>query len=147
MSEDKSASPIGLLMDISYEEGTHFLAENSAGSRIAIGGDNPNPIDYLIASLGGCTGATIVKGLSEKGVKPDSFTVKIEGSRRKTPPTVFEKIHVAFTLSGDLDDRMVHPGDDDAQLPDCSDTGTSGGYDLGASPHTDAEINLIMNRG
>jgi putative redox protein len=107
MSEDKSASPIGLLMDISYEEGTHFLAENSAGSRIAIGGDNPNPIDYLIASLGGCTGATIVKGLSEKGVKPDSFTVKIEGSRRKTPPTVFEKIHVAFTLSGDLDDRMV----------------------------------------
>jgi putative redox protein len=107
MPEDKSSNPMGLLMDISYEEGTHFLAENSAGSRIAIGGDNPNPIDYLIASLGGCTGATIVKGLSEKGVKPDSFTVKIEGSRRKTPPTVFEKIHVAFTLSGDLDDRMV----------------------------------------
>lgn len=107
MSEDKSANPMGLLMDISYEDGTHFLAKNGAGSRIAIGGDNPHPIDYLIASLGGCTGATIIKGLSENGVKPESFAVKIEGSRRKTPPTVFDKIHVTFMLSGDLEDRMV----------------------------------------
>lgn len=107
MSEDKSASPMDLFMDVSYEDGTHFLAKNGSGSRIAIGGDNPNPIDYLIASLGGCTGTMVIKGLSEKGVKPESFTIKIEGSRRKTPPTVFEKIHVIFTLSGDLDDRIV----------------------------------------
>ncbi len=107
MSEDKSATPMGLLMDISYEGGTHFLAKNGAGSRIAVGGDNPNPIEYLIASLGGCTGTMVINGLSEKGVKPESFNIKVEGSRRKTPPTVFEKIHVIFTLSGDLDDGMV----------------------------------------
>lgn len=107
MSKDKSASPMGLLMDISYEDGTHFLAKNGAGSRIAVGGNNPNPIDYLIAALGGCTGSTVIMGLSEKGVKPKSFAIKVEGSRRKTPPTVFEKIHVIFTLSGDLDEGMV----------------------------------------
>jgi putative redox protein len=72
-----------------------------------MGGDQPHPIEYLIASLGGCTGTTVIKGLSEKGVKPESFKVLIEGSRRKTLPTVFEKIHVTFTFSGDLDDRMV----------------------------------------
>lgn len=70
-------------------------------------GKNPHPVEYLIASLGGCTGMTIIKGLSEKGVKPGSFSINIKGSRRKTPPTVFETIHVIFTLSGDLDDRMV----------------------------------------
>lgn len=107
MSESKSANPMDLIMDISYEDGTHFLAQNSDGSKIAMGGDSPHPIEYLIASLGGCTGTMIVKGLSEKGIKPESFTIKVEGSRRKTPPTVFEKIHVAFTLSGDLDDGMV----------------------------------------
>lgn len=107
MPEDRSVSPMDLLMDVSYEDSTHFLAKNGAGSRIAMGGDNPNPIDYLIASLGGCTGTMVIKGLSEKGVKPESFTIKVEGSRRKTPPTVFEKIHVTFTLSGDLEDGMV----------------------------------------
>ena len=107
MSEDESANPKDLIMNVSYEDSTHFLAENGAGSRIAIGGENPNPIDYLIASLGGCTGSTVIKGLSEKGVKPKSFTVRIEGSRRKKLPTVFEKIHVIFMLSGDLDDQTV----------------------------------------
>ncbi len=107
MSEDKSVSPVDLIMNVSYEDGAHFIAENSAGNRIAVGGENPNPIDYLIASLGGCTGTTVVKGLLEKGIKPDSFKIKIEGSRRKTPPTIFEKVHVTFTLSGDLDDQVV----------------------------------------
>jgi putative redox protein len=107
MPEDKSSNPMDLIMNVLYEDGTHFLAENGAGSRIAMGGDYPHPIEYLIASLGGCTGTMVVKGLSEKGVKPESFVVKVEGSRRKTPPTVFEKIHVTFTLSGDLEDRMV----------------------------------------
>lgn len=107
MSEDKTSNPMDLIMNVSYNNGTHFIAENDAGSRIAIGGENPCPIEYLIASLGGCTGTKVIKGLSERGVKPKSFTVRIEGSRRKTPPTVFEKIHVTFMLSGDLDDRMV----------------------------------------
>ncbi len=107
MSEDKSANPMDLTMNVSHKDGTHFLAEDGMGSRIAMGGDNPHPVEYLIASLGGCTGATVIKGLSEKGVKPESFVVKVEGSRRKTLPTVFEKVHVTFMLSGDLDDRMV----------------------------------------
>ncbi len=107
MPEDKSANPMDLVMNVSYEGGTHFLAENSDGSRIAMGGDHPHPIEYLIASLGGCTRTMVVKGLSEKGIRPESFTIKVEGSRRKTPPTVFEKIHIIFTLSGDLDDGMV----------------------------------------
>ncbi len=107
MSEDKSANPMDLTMNVSHKDGTHFLAEDGTGSRIAMGGDNPHPVEYLIASLGGCTGATVIKGLSEKGVKPESFVVKVEGSRRKTLPTVFEKVHVTFMLSGDLDNRMV----------------------------------------
>jgi putative redox protein len=61
----------------------------------------------LIASLGGCAGTEVIKGISKRGVKPKSFTVRVEGSRRKTPPTAFEKIHVTFMLSGDIDDQMV----------------------------------------
>lgn len=107
MSEDKPSNPMDIVMNVSYEDNTHFLAKNDASSRIAMGGENPHPVEYLIASLGGCVGMTVIKGLSERGVKPKSFKVRIEGSRRKTLPTVFEKIHATFMLSGDLDDRMV----------------------------------------
>lgn len=107
MSEDESVNLMNVIMNVSYEDSTYFLAKNSAGSRIAMDGENPHPIEYLVASLGGCTGVTVITGLMEKGIKPDSFTVNVEGSRRKTPPTIFEKIHVIFTLSGDMDDRSV----------------------------------------
>jgi len=107
MSEEIPNNPMNLIMNVSYENGMHFLADSISGSAIAMGGENPHPIEYLIAALGGCTGTTIIKGLSEKGIQPDSFAMKIVGSRRKTQPTVFEKIHVTFTLNGDLDDRIV----------------------------------------
>lgn len=107
MSEDRSENPMNLIMNVSYKGGTNFLAEVDSNLTIDIGGKNPNPIEYLIAALGGCTGTTVIKGLLEKGIKPSSFTINVEGSRRKTPPTIFEKIHVTFTLSGDMDDQSV----------------------------------------
>lgn len=107
MLEDRLENPMNLIMNVSHEGGTNFLAEVDSDLTIAIGGKNPNPIEYLIAALGGCTGTTVIKGLLEKGIKPNSFTIKVEGSRRKTPPTIFEKIHVTFTLSGDMDDQSV----------------------------------------
>lgn len=107
MSEGRSENPMNLIMNVSHEGSTNFLAEVDSGLTIDIGGKNPNPIEYLIAALGGCTGTTVIKGLMEKGIEPNSFTVKVEVSRRKTPPTIFEKIHITFTLSGDMGDQSV----------------------------------------
>lgn len=107
MPEDESSNLMNLIMNVSHEKGTCFLAKNSIGSRIDMDSEMLHPIEYLIASLGGCTGITIITGFKEKGINPDSFKIKVEGSRRKTPPTIFEKIHVTFTLSGDMDDQSV----------------------------------------
>lgn len=92
-----------------------FVAENINGCKITIepstglggSGKNPNPIDYLMASLGGCVGIKVVMGLSKRGIEPNSLTIKIDGARRKTPPEVFEKIHLVITLTGDLEDSVV----------------------------------------
>ena len=92
-----------------------FVAEYSAGYKIpmepavTMGGSGkvPNPIDYLIAALGGCTSIKMILDISAKGFKVDSFTMKIDGTKSKTPPGIFEKLHLAITLSGDLDDSVV----------------------------------------
>jgi len=100
---------------MSYEGGMQFVAENSNGCKTPIeppafmggSGKAPNPIDYLVTALGGCTGIKMIMDISEKGFKLDSFTMKIDGTKSKTPPEIFEKLHLVITLSGDVDDRTV----------------------------------------
>jgi putative redox protein len=92
-----------------------FVAEYSTGYKIpmepavTMGGSGkvPNPIDYLVAALGGCTSIKMILDISTKGFKVDSFTMKIDGTKSKTPPGIFEKLHLVITLSGDLDDSAV----------------------------------------
>jgi putative redox protein len=103
------------LMTMSYKGGMQFDAENGTGYKIPVepavsmggSGKIPNPIDYLIAGLGGCTSIKMIMDISGKGFKVDSFTMRIDGTKSKTPPGIFEKLHLVITLSGDLDDRIV----------------------------------------
>jgi putative redox protein len=92
-----------------------FVAEYSAGYKIpmepavTMGGSGkiPNPVDYLVAALGGCTSIKMIMDMSGKGLKVNSFTMKIDGTKSKTPPGLFEKVHLVINLSGNLDDRTV----------------------------------------
>lgn len=103
------------LITISYEGGMQFVAENSTGCKTPIepavfmggSGKVPNPIDYLVIGLGGCTSIKMIMDISEKGFKVDSFTMKVDGTKSKTPPGLFEKLHLIITLSGDLDEHAV----------------------------------------
>lgn len=103
------------LITMSYKGGMQFVAENNTGYKIPIepavsmggSGKIPNPIDYLVAGLGGCTGIKMIMDISGKGFKVDSFTMRIDGTKSKTPPGIFEKLHLVITLSGDLDDHTV----------------------------------------
>lgn len=92
-----------------------FVAENNIGCKIPIeppvfmggSGKAPNPIDYLAVSLGGCTSIKIISELMKKGFKVDSFEMKVDGTRSKTTPGMFEKLHLIITLSGDLEEQEV----------------------------------------
>lgn len=100
---------------ISYEGGIQFVAENSTGCKIPVepavsmggSGKVPNPVDFLITALGSCIGIVMIMGFSEKGFKPDSFTMKINGTKSEFCECFFEKLHLVITLSGDVDDRTV----------------------------------------
>ncbi len=67
----------------------------------------PNPIQYLIGSLGGCIGVKIVLALSDKGIAPDEMTIGIHATRRKTMPAFFDHVHLTITLRADTDDALL----------------------------------------
>jgi len=70
-------------------------------------GKVPNPIQYLIGSLGGCVGVKIILALSDNGIVPEELTIGIHGTRVKTMPAFFDHIHLTITLRADADEALV----------------------------------------
>ncbi len=102
-------------MTLSHNGGMSFTAETPVGVTIPIdahvhlGGEGkiPNPIEYLIASLGGCIGIKILLSLSDQGITPDMLTIGIQGERRQELPAIFERVHIVVTVSGQVDRHQM----------------------------------------
>lgn len=94
----------------------HLKAFNEEGASISIdgakdiGGENKGlrPMQLLLAAIGGCSTMDIVSILNKQKQKLDDIRVVIDGEREKDKiPSLFEKIHVHFILSGQLDEKKA----------------------------------------
>ena len=94
----------------------HLKASNEEGAFISIdgakdiGGENKGlrPMQLLLAAIGGCSTMDIVSILNKQKQKLDDIRVIIDGEREKDKiPSLFEKIHVHFILSGQLDEKKA----------------------------------------
>jgi putative redox protein len=102
-------------MTVTYNGSGMFTASTSSGitypmeAPVGMGGQGilPNPIQYLVGSLGGCIGVKILLALSDNGIVPDELTIGIHGTRKKTMPAFFDHVHLAVTLRADADDALV----------------------------------------
>jgi uncharacterized OsmC-like protein len=107
--------PNEVTMNIRYESDMKFRGENTSGHTIPVepcacqggSGNSPDPFDYLLVSLGSCTGMKVVRSLSERGARVESLRISIAGKRRAQPPAVLENLHVTFSLAGKLDKTMA----------------------------------------
>ena len=66
------------------------------------GGGNrgPNPKEYLLSGLIGCTGMDVVSLLKKYNVTFESFDIKVETELTTEHPHVFTDIHMNFYLIG-----------------------------------------------
>lgn len=102
-------------MIVTYNGDGAFTASTSSGisfpmeAPAGMGGHGkiPNPIQYLIGSLGGCVGVKILLALGDSGIVPDEMMIGIHGTRKKTMPAFFDHVHLTVTLHADADDVMV----------------------------------------
>jgi putative redox protein len=68
----------------------------------AVHGNDPTPLEMLLASLAACAGNTLNMVLCRKmGAKVASLQVEAKGQRREEHPTVFTVIELVYHLRGE----------------------------------------------
>ena len=68
----------------------------------------PNPKEYVLAGLCGCTGMDVVSLMKKFKVNYTDFSVTAESDLTKTHPVIFEAVKLNFTIKGtDLDAELV----------------------------------------
>jgi putative redox protein len=104
-------------MTVTYTGDMGFIARLPSGlsfpmeAPVGMGGHGqiPNPIQYLVGSLGGCVGVKILLALSDKGIIPYEMTIRIHGTRKNTMPAFFDHVHLDIRIQADADDALLTP--------------------------------------
>lgn len=104
-----------MIITVRWDGHERIIAETPFHCTIAMAGNRessaagtyPSPIDLFVSSLGGCPSHEILTMMKERKKTLAYLGVDIEGTRRDALPTIFERIHVTFTLAGDIDDHLV----------------------------------------
>jgi len=107
----------------------HMKATNEDGASThidgapSIGGENKGlrPMQLLLAGIGGCSTMDIVSILNKQKQHLEDIKVIVDGDREKEKtPSLFEKVHVHFILSGNLDEKKVERAVDLSMKTYCS---------------------------
>ena len=62
------------------------------------------PMEMVLMALGSCSSLDLISILKKQKQVIRDFSVSVEGQRREKIPTIFTKIHMTFTLSGEINE-------------------------------------------
>jgi putative redox protein len=93
----------------------HFVAETGNGGAVPIDGApsvggqglGARPMELLLSALGACAGIDVVGILAKQRQELDDLTVTVEGERGAGEPSVFTRIHVHFSATGQVDEAAL----------------------------------------
>ncbi len=90
---------------VHYAGNDFFLAVSPSGHAIPIDTNGQRsaasgPLEMLLLSLGGCTGADVISILHKKRERVTDYRVEIRGERREEHPRSFRKIEVRHIVRG-----------------------------------------------
>jgi putative redox protein len=60
----------------------------------------PSPMEGVLVSLGGCSSVDVVSILQKSRQNVSGCRVELTGTRAKSVPALFEKIHLHFVITG-----------------------------------------------
>ncbi|KGE77772.1 MULTISPECIES: OsmC family protein [Halomonas] len=93
---------------VKWTDGRQFVAEAGSGHSVVIdgppdhGGRNtgPRPMEMLLMGMGACTSFDVLEILEKSRAPVADCVASIEAERADSVPSVFTKIHIHFTVSG-----------------------------------------------
>ncbi len=96
-------------------EGMQFVATSGTGHAIVVDGDpsvggkntGPRPMELILMGLAGCTAMDVVFILRRQRQPVQGLTVHVRGERAESHPKVYTRIHVEYTIYGDVDEKAA----------------------------------------
>ncbi len=96
-------------------EGMQFVATSGTGHAIVVDGDpsvggqdtGPRPMELVLMGLAGCTAMDVAFILRRQRQPLKGLRVRVHGERADTHPKVYTRIHVEYTIYGDVDDKAA----------------------------------------
>ena len=88
-----------------YAGGDTFVGESPSGHAVvtSFAHDHvtaPTPMELLLISLGGCTGADVIGILEKKRQRVSGYEIEVRGVRREEHPRIYTEIEVVHRLRG-----------------------------------------------
>ncbi|HSM36549.1 MAG TPA: OsmC family protein [Longimicrobiales bacterium] len=83
--------------------GMRFVSESGDAPALVVDGNGrvgPSPIQLLLHSLAGCTGADVVDILAKMRVPIEDLSIEATASRADDPPRRYTAIHLAYRAVG-----------------------------------------------
>ena len=103
----------------------------------AIGGEGKGvrPMELVLMALGSCSVFDLTTILQKQRQEIDDIQVEVEGQRRDEIPNIFTKIHINFSLKGNIDEVKAQKAAELAVKKYCSvhDMLAAGGVDISYS--------------
>ncbi|MEW6210222.1 MAG: OsmC family protein [Acidobacteriota bacterium] len=95
-----------------YAGGEVFLGESQSGHALVTSFAHtpsaPTPMEMLLISLGGCTGADVVTILEKKRQRVTGYEIEVRAERRAAHPRVYTSIEVIHKVRGrEIDPKAV----------------------------------------
>jgi putative redox protein len=84
------------------------------------GGTAPSPMELLLLGLVGCTGVDVADILQRMRQPLGTLEITAEARRADDHPRVFTRIHLTYTLRGDLDEGKVKQAIELSEIKYCS---------------------------
>jgi putative redox protein len=85
-------------------EGLRFRATNDAGRTILLDSGKdaiaPNPMEVLLAALGGCAGMDVIAILRKQRQQVTAYAIELVGQRRDEHPRAYTAIEVVHRVTG-----------------------------------------------
>jgi putative redox protein len=80
-----------------------FLAQAGSSHGVVVDGDSKtgsSPMELVLVGLCGCTGYDVASILTKKREPFTSLEVRAEGEKAPTPPSVYTKIKLVYSIRG-----------------------------------------------
>lgn len=108
--------------------GMKFVHQSASGHEVTTDAAGPDggetsaasPMEMLILGLIGCTGLDVASILERMRQPLDGLEVSAECERAESQPKIYTKIHLTYTLKGDLDEAKVKRAIDLSESTYCS---------------------------